>query len=147
VSSIRRALPLLDDGVRRQLLDRPMPCRVDMAFRGDDPDGPVTSVQVLNGNPEDPFLGYDRELLRPDGDAARHAFEELTQALDKVTDAVRLRPGDLVIIDNYRTTHARTPFTPRWDGFDRWLHRMYVRVPERLTEPAYPAEVVEFVGR
>ena len=52
-----------------------------------------------------------------------------------------------VVIDNYRTTHARTPFTPRWDGRDRWLHRMYVRVPERMTGTGEPGDVVSFVPR
>jgi clavaminate synthase/L-asparagine oxygenase len=147
VSSVRRALPLVDSDLRGRLYAEPMPCRVDIAFRGDDPDGPITSVRVLHGSVDDPYLGYDRELLKPDGPEATRAFENLTGALDAVTEAVRLRPGDLVIIDNYRTTHARTPFTPRWDGHDRWLHRMYVRIPDRLDEPAYPTEVVDFVGR
>jgi len=147
VASIRRALPLLGEAARQRLLAEPVPCRVDIAFRGDDPEGPVTSVRVLHGDADDPFLGYDRELLRPADAAATQAFTDLTGALDTVAEEIRLRPGDLVIIDNFRTTHARTPFTPRWDGQDRWLHRMYVRVPERLSEPAYPAEVVAFVGR
>jgi agmatinase len=148
VASIRRAFPLLADDVRQYLLARPMPCRVDMAFRGDDPEhGPVTSVQVLSGDPDDPMLGYDRELLTPDTDEGKRGFAELTKALDSVTEEVRLHPGDLLIVDNYRTTHARTPFTPRWDGRDRWLHRMYVRVPDRVQIPLHPGEVVEFVGR
>lgn len=41
---------------------------------------------------------------------------------DEVTEPVVLKPGDLLNVDNYRTTHTRTPFTPRWDGKDRWLH-------------------------
>lgn len=148
VASVRRALPLLSAETRRYLLERPMPCRVDMAFRGDDPEyGPTTSVRVLAGDPDDPLLGYDRELLTPDTEEGRQAFTEITKALDSVTENVYLRPGDLLVVDNYRTTHARTPFSPRWDGRDRWLHRMYIRVPERVNVPLYPGEVVKFVGR
>lgn len=147
VASIRRALPLLSSETRRYLLENPMRCRVDVAFRGGDPDGPVTSVNVLSGDPDDPLLGYDRELLAPDTEEGRQAFTEITKALDSVTESVYLRPGDLLIVDNYRTTHARTPFTPRWDGKDRWLHRMYIRVPQRVDVPLFPGEVVEFVGR
>lgn len=148
VASIRKALPLLPQEVITYLLANPMPCRVDVAFRGNDPEhGPVTSVAVLHGNPSDPMLGYDRELLSPADQQARHCFEMLTEALDKVTEQVRLRPGDLLIVDNYRTTHARSPFTPLWDGRDRWLHRMYVRVPERVIGPLQRGDVVEFVGR
>lgn len=148
VGSVRKARPHLPANVVRNLFDEPMPCRVDMAFRGDDPEGgPVTSVYVLYGDPDDPFLGYDRELLCPETPQAKESFTILTKVLNSVSDSVRLRPGDLLIIDNYRTTHARTPFTPRWDGRDRWLHRMYIRVPERVEGPLYPGEVVEFVGR
>ncbi len=39
--------------------------------------------------------------------------------------AVALRPGDLLVLDNRRAVHARTAFTPRFDGTDRWLQRVY----------------------
>lgn len=147
VASIRRALPLMDQRHIDQLLDEPVPCKVDIAFRGGDPEGPTTSVQVLSGDREDPMLGYDRELLVPATPEAKAAVASLSDALDKVTEPVRLEPGDLLVVDNYRTTHARTPFTPRWDGQDRWLHRMYIRVPERMTGTGEAGDVVSFVGR
>ncbi|QEU89814.1 hypothetical protein CP970_01605 [Streptomyces kanamyceticus] len=37
---------------------------------------------------------------------------------------LELSPGDLLIVDNFRTTHARTPLAPPWDGEERWLHRV-----------------------
>ena len=150
VGSVRRALPSVPAEARRVLMAEPMPCFLDVAFRGDDPDqvrGPAARVPVLSGDPGDPLLGYDRELLAPDTPAAKDALDELSKALDNITEAVRLIPGDLLIIDNYRTTHARTPFTPRWDGRDRWLHRMYIRVPERMHGPGEPGDVVMFVPR
>ena len=36
------------------------------------------------------------------------------------------RTGDLLIVDNRRAVHGRSQFTPRYDGFDRWLQRMSV---------------------
>lgn len=147
VASVRRVLPLLDERHRRQLLAEPVPCRVDVAFRGGDPEGPVTSVQVLSGDADDPLLGYDRELLSPETPAATEAVAALTAALDAVTEPVKLTPGDLIIIDNCRTTHARTPFSPRWDGVDRWLHRMYIRVPGQMVGIGAAGDVVTFVPR
>lgn len=150
VGSVRRALPLVDAPARARLLAATMPCFLDVAFRGDDPEqkrGPAALVQVLSGDPADPLLGYDRELLAPEDAEAKRAFDVLSAALDEVTEAVKLEPGDLLIIDNYRTTHARTPFTPRWDGEDRWLHRMYIRVPERMTGTGEPGDVVTFTPR
>lgn len=150
VGSVRRALPLMDARSRARLLARPIPCYVDVAFRGDDPDclrGPVAFVPVLCGDPADPVLGYDRELLAPDMPESDEALQALSTALDKATEQVYLKPGDLLVIDNYRTTHGRTPFAPRWDGADRWLHRLYIRVPERMAGTGQPGDVVRFVPR
>lgn len=147
VGSVRRAVRLLSAEDRAELLRRPVPCRVDISFRGGEDPGPIANVPVLYGDPDDPFLGYDRELLAPASARAEAALGALSQALDEVTEAVHLRPGDLLVVDNFRSTHARTAFAPRWDGKDRWLHRMYVRTPGQLTGPAEPGDVVAFGPR
>lgn len=148
VGSIRKALPRLDRSTRAELYRKPMRCHVDMAFRPGKDTDPLYQISVLDGHREDPLLAYDRELLDPVDLPAKRALAELSDALDAVTEPVHLKPGSLFIVDNYRTTHARTPFTPRWDGKDRWLHRMYVRVPERMTDStAQMGDVVDFVGR
>ncbi|MFY1678800.1 MULTISPECIES: clavaminate synthase Cs1 [unclassified Streptomyces] len=128
VGSVRKALRLLDQDTVDTLYDNPQPCEVDVAFRGGVPDpGAIANVKPLYGPKDDPLLGYDRELLRPNPGKDTEAVAKLSHALDEVTEAVALTPGDLLIIDNFRTTHARTPFSPRWDGRDRWLHRNYIR--------------------
>ncbi|MET8451530.1 clavaminate synthase Cs1 [Streptomyces sp. NPDC005209] len=150
VASVRKALPLLTAEVRERLFDRKMPCCVDVAFRGGDPDpGAIARVKPLYGDPRDPFLGYDRELLSPKDPDDVEAVAALSKALDEVTEAVYLTPGDLLIVDNFRTTHARTPFTPRWDGHDRWLHRVYIRTErgEQLSGGERAGDVVAFTPR
>ncbi|GGV52105.1 clavaminate synthase Cs1 [Streptomyces spectabilis] len=150
VSSVRKALPLLPDGVRAHLFERPLPCCVDVAFRGgvDDP-GAIADVTALYGDVQDPFLGYDRELLAPRNAADVEAVAVLSKALDEVREAVYLVPGDVLIVDNFRTTHARTPFAPRWDGKDRWLHRVYIRTDRngQLSGGERAGDVVGFVPR
>lgn len=150
VGSIRKALPLLPDAARARLFDRPLPCCVDVAFRGgvEDP-GAIADVKPLYGDPRDPFLGYDRELLAPREPADVEAVAVLSKALDEVREAVYLVPGDLLIVDNFRTTHARTPFAPRWDGKDRWLHRVYIRTDRggQLSGGERAGDVVDFVPR
>ncbi|ANW19243.1 TauD/TfdA family dioxygenase [Streptomyces clavuligerus] len=150
VASVRKALPLLDERTRARLLDRRMPCCVDVAFRGgvDDP-GAIAQVKPLYGDADDPFLGYDRELLAPEDPADKEAVAALSKALDEVTEAVYLEPGDLLIVDNFRTTHARTPFSPRWDGKDRWLHRVYIRTDRngQLSGGERAGDVVAFTPR
>ncbi|MET8685101.1 clavaminate synthase Cs1 [Streptomyces sp. NPDC004732] len=150
VGSVRKALPLLSDDTRIRLFDRPLPCRVDVAFRGgvEDP-GAIADVKPLYGDARDPFLGYDRELLAPRDAADVEAVSALSKALDEVREAVYLVPGDLLIVDNFRTTHARTPFAPRWDGKDRWLHRAYIRTDRggQLSGGERAGDVVDFVPR
>ncbi len=43
-----------------------------------------------------------------------------------VYNYVKLRPGELLIIDNRRAIHARSGFKAYYDGEDRWLQRIYV---------------------
>jgi clavaminate synthase len=150
VGSIRKALPLIPDDVRAHLFERSLPCCVDVAFRGgvEDP-GAIANVKPLYGLPQDPFLGYDRELLAPQDPADVEAVSVLSTALDDVREAVHLVPGDVLIVDNFRTSHARSPFTPRWDGKDRWLHRVYIRTDRngQLSAGERAGDVVDFVPR
>ncbi|MFF1653230.1 clavaminate synthase Cs1 [Streptomyces sp. NPDC058255] len=150
VGSVRKALPLLDEATRARLFERKLPCCVDVAFRGgvEDP-GAIANVRPLYGDENDPYLGYDRELLAPEEPADKEAVAALSKALDDVTESVKLTPGDLLIIDNFRTTHARTPFSPRWDGKDRWLHRVYIRTDRngQLSGGERAGDVVSFSPR
>lgn len=43
----------------------------------------------------------------------------------RLAHSVLLQTGDLLIINNQRVLHARSPFVPRYDGTDRWLLRLY----------------------
>ncbi|MEV7992582.1 TauD/TfdA family dioxygenase [Streptomyces sp. NPDC086077] len=75
------------------------------------------------------------------------SLQALPEARDEVTDTVRMRPGDLLILDNARVVHGHTAFTPRWDGRARRLHRTYARSlphgPGRA-EAAFPYQPQQF---
>ena len=60
---------------------------------------------------------------------AEEALEELRQAVSKpeAHQQIRLRAGDLLVINNRKCAHARSRFHARFDGTDRWLQRVYVR--------------------
>lgn len=67
--------------------------------------------------------------------AHRAAYRRLAAELARVSRAVSLSPGEVLVVDNDLVVHGRVPFAPRYDGTDRWLKRASVRVPARRTRP------------
>lgn len=59
-------------------------------------------------------------------DEAQAALGALARHVDREAGSVVLRPGDLLVIDNFAAAHARSAYTPRYDGTDRWLQRTVV---------------------
>jgi alpha-ketoglutarate-dependent taurine dioxygenase len=57
---------------------------------------------------------------------AQSAFEALAQRVHSHATSVVLGAGDLLVVDNHTTVHARSPFPARFDGSDRWLQRTFV---------------------
>src|SRR5262249_35758282 len=54
---------------------------------------------------------------------------DLKQRIIAQSLVIELKPGDLVLIDNYHVVHGRTPYSPRYDGNDRWLQRLLIGNP------------------
>ncbi|MEU1732291.1 TauD/TfdA family dioxygenase [Streptosporangium sp. NPDC020145] len=112
----------------RAILSEPMfQTGIDYSFgsaNGQKGNGPV--LRVLYGDPFDPYITVDPDLmvgLTPEADAA---LKRLHVALNEVKQWARLDTGDLLIIDNRRTVHGRSEFQARYDGLDRWLQRVCV---------------------
>ncbi|WP_454195198.1 TauD/TfdA family dioxygenase [Nocardia sp. Marseille-Q1738] len=86
------------------------------------PDGPAR--QTMRYDPAyTPLEDADPEF--------RAAYERLTAELERVCVTAVLTPGELLLVDNDVAVHGRVPFTARYDGTDRWLKRVNVRLPER----------------
>jgi len=60
--------------------------------------------------------------------SAQTALETFRATLQRseVTQRVCLQPGECLLIDNRKALHGRGAFTPRYNGEDRWLQRVYV---------------------
>jgi hypothetical protein len=150
VASMRKALPLLTDAQREILFSGAFTRRVEGGVdEGQLNSRATAAVKPLYGDRDDPYLCFDRGLLTADGPDGDEALNALTAALEEVAEGVRLTPGDLLALDNLHTTHARTPFTARWDGKDRWLHRAYVRTDRngQLVGGERAGDVVTFTPR
>ena len=86
------------------------------------------SVQrpVLSGDPDNPKLWLDADLMSGVDPVAQEVLDELARLVREHATAVTLKAGDLLVVDNDVAVHGRTPFKPRFDGTDRWLQRTFV---------------------
>lgn len=73
------------------------------------------------------LLRYDIDLYQPVGQEHNEAFNSLTQALLDMRISVRLKSGQLILVDNKRIVHSRSRFKANYNGKDRWLKRALVR--------------------
>jgi L-asparagine oxygenase len=122
----RDLLGLLDAGTIEALQKPEFQMRVPYSFTG--VDAWSAEGAILRGPLSQPELWYDRDGMRGVTPEARAALERLDAAAadPRVQRAGVLQPGDIVVLDNRKTVHGRKPFTPKWDGKDRWLHRVYI---------------------
>ena len=99
---------------------------VDPSFMSNgEPDAQVR-VTPLTATGEGWSLIYDQLLMRATTPQAIAALSALHDAVKHTTQQVVLAAGDIMVIDNHRAVHGRTPFAPRYDGTDRWLKRALV---------------------
>jgi L-asparagine oxygenase len=153
VASIRRA------GLSADKLDQLR--RPQLAIVPDDSypggwEGEVTGIPTVWDGPDGGCLRYDPSYTRflDDDPDFRAAYDALGGELDRCGETLPMRAGDIAIIDNDVAVHGRIPFRPRYDGTDRWLKRVLVRLPrgrpehERL-ESGYAQELVtpRWLGR
>jgi L-asparagine oxygenase len=128
VAAIRRAYPLLDETDRTVLREPRFATEAPPSFASTD----CTSPQpVLAGSVDDPDICVDFHATSPLDTEATRALSRLREALDEVECELALETGDMVFLDNRLVVHGRIAFTPRYDGTDRWLHRVFVNLDHR----------------
>ncbi|MFC8345070.1 TauD/TfdA family dioxygenase [Streptomyces sp. NPDC057280] len=100
-------------------------------------DGTPPPVPTVWQSPDGPTLRFDPAYTPLDEAPEEHraAYGRLEAELSRVSVAVALTPGDVLVVDNDLVVHGRVPFKARYDGSDRWLKRSSVRVPGRRTRP------------
>jgi Fe(II)/alpha-ketoglutarate-dependent arginine beta-hydroxylase len=83
---------------------------------------------ILFGDDRSPYLRLDSDAVDwglDDGEAM-NALGIFAAAVDDVLTAHRLRPGELLFVDNFRAVHGRKSFPANYDGRDRWLKRLNI---------------------
>ena len=132
VAAIRRAFPLLDEASRAILSEARFVTAAPPSFRSADSS---KAHPVLSGSADDPDICVDFHATSPLDHRAARALSQLREALTAVRSDLVLRPGDMVFVDNRLAVHGRVAFSPRYDGSDRWLHRVFVHLDNRRTRP------------
>ena len=72
-------------------------------------------------------LTFDWHLMKGKTQEAQEALDNVRALIAMNTKKISLKQGDLLIINNNKAVHGRTPFKPKYDGTDRWLQRLMVR--------------------
>ncbi|MFL6126504.1 TauD/TfdA family dioxygenase [Actinophytocola sp.] len=128
VAAVRRAHPLLDETDRMVLREPRFTTEAPPSFTSTDCTGPQP---VLTGSADDPDICVDFHTTSPLDAGAARALSHLREALEEVECELALETGDIVFLDNRLVVHGRIAFRPRYDGTDRWLHRVFVNLDHR----------------
>lgn len=99
---------------------------VDASFLGDRANVLGPAHALISGTRAEPTFVFDADLTVGVDPAADAVLAAVREAIDQLTRAVVLEPGDLLVIDNNIAVHGRSPFPARFDGADRWLQRAFV---------------------
>lgn len=122
--SSRQVLPKLSEQAREALSSSWFVTQAPPSFGVNA--GSTQPHAVLAGDPDDPDLRVDEAATKPMNERATEAVNELSGLFESSYAALRLRVGELAVVDNRVTVHGRSAFRPRYDGRDRWLQRTFV---------------------
>jgi L-asparagine oxygenase len=121
--------------IERALLERPtLPILPDDSY--EDGDGPAAAaapeVATLWDGEGGLRIRYDPAYtpLKEADEDYRAAYDWLSGELERVAVDVPLKAGEVLVVDNDVAVHGRQPFQARYDGTDRWLKRVSIRVQE-----------------
>lgn len=122
VAHLGKILSLLDKETKAILKKKEFSISPDLSFlMAGAPDAPST-VSILNAAETE--FSYDSELITPLSPRAEAALAKLDEAIAASTETIILDQHQILLIPNKQYVHGRTPFTPRFDGSDRWLKRI-----------------------
>lgn len=126
LASINDVLPLLDPDTITTLFEHRFRTAVDESYLHGRHNVLGAPGPVLSGDPLAPTMVFDADLMVGIDAAAHTALDTLGRVINEVKTSVVLETGDLLVVDNFVSVHGRSPFTPRFDGTDRWLQRSFV---------------------
>ena len=103
--------------------------KVDLSFKLNGHefiDGEVRGpLSILNGSCFDPTLVFDQDLMFGTTEYAENMITKIINIYYNHRINYNLQPGDIMLVDNNRAIHGRSPFFPKYDGNDRFIVRSF----------------------
>jgi L-asparagine oxygenase len=126
LSSIFEVLPTLPWRVVDTLFQPRFRTAVDESYLHGRANELGAPMPVLSGERHRPSMVFDADLMVGTDAEADDALRVLATAVEAHHTGLALQAGDLLVVDNNVAVHGRSSYTPRWDGYDRWLQRAMV---------------------
>jgi len=82
-------------------------------------------LAILTGDQFDPQITFDQDLMTGVCNESQAMVKKIVDIYYKHRYSHNLKPGEIIIIDNRRALHGRSPFFPQFNGFDRFLIRCF----------------------
>ena len=80
---------------------------------------------IINEN-HNILLRYDIDLCEATCEESYKAIKKFDKILKRFYFSIKMQENQILIINNKRIIHSRSPFFPRFDGNDRWLKRAFI---------------------
>jgi L-asparagine oxygenase len=87
---------------------------------------PRPRIPIVTDSTTELRFRFEPALMTPTTDSAAQTMRRTEHAAVTVAAPGVLREQCLLIVDNRRAAHSRSPFIARFDGSDRWLRRMMI---------------------
>jgi len=102
---------------------------VDLSFKLNNNDfieGDIRGpLPIISGDQDDPKLVFDQDLMFGINDESNNLLKKIIEIYYKKRIQHNLQSGQIILIDNTRAVHGRSPFYPNYDGNDRFLIRCF----------------------
>jgi L-asparagine oxygenase len=124
--SVHELLDRLPDDIVETMFQPRFRTAVDASFLGGRSNELGTARPLITGTRDEPTFIFDADLTVAIDTEADDVLAHVRDLIEEIKTSVVLEPGDLLVVDNNIAVHGRSPFTARFDGFDRWLQRSFV---------------------
>lgn len=118
------------DEKEREILQLPLwKTGVDLSFKLNNNEfieGDIRGpLPIINGDLSDPKLIFDQDLMFGTNEESKQLIQKIIEIYYKKRVQHNLQTGEIILIDNLRAVHGRSPFYPKYDGNDRFLIRCF----------------------